>query len=87
MQTAIASSSISPYMWMSSGPSSKKPLDGEGIDAITGGILPVRAGRVPLTPRGGPQAAHLPSSRKRRGTALARGAKPPSGLMGSSTKT
>src|SRR5918997_1478139 len=27
MQTAIASSSISPYMWMSSGPSSKKPLE------------------------------------------------------------
>ena len=44
MQTAIASSSISPYMWMSSGPTSKKPLDGEGMDAITGGILPVRAG-------------------------------------------
>ena len=49
MQTAIASSSISPYMWMSSGPTSKKPLDGEGIEAITGGILPVRAGWTAVT--------------------------------------
>jgi hypothetical protein len=40
MQTVIASSSVSPYMWMVSGPSSKKPLEGDGIDAITRGILP-----------------------------------------------
>src|ERR671930_283203 len=46
MQTAIASSSISPYMWMSTGPSSKKPVSGDGIDAITRGILPI-AGRGP----------------------------------------
>jgi hypothetical protein len=47
MQTAIASSSISPDMWTSIGPSSKNPLDGEGIEAITGRILPVCTGRVP----------------------------------------
>ena len=35
MQTAIASSSISPYMWIVTGPTSKKPLSGEGIDAST----------------------------------------------------
>jgi hypothetical protein len=28
-------------MWTSTGPSSKKPLDGDGIDAITRGIVPV----------------------------------------------
>src|SRR6476646_7605698 len=33
MQAAIASSSISPYMWMCSGPRSTTPLDGEGIEA------------------------------------------------------
>jgi hypothetical protein len=27
------------------GPTSKKPFSGDGIDAITRGILPVRAGR------------------------------------------
>ncbi len=41
MQTAIASSSISPYMWIVTGPISKKPLEGDGIDAITRGILPI----------------------------------------------
>jgi hypothetical protein len=40
MQTAIASSSISPYMCTVTGPISKKPFCGEGIDAITRGILP-----------------------------------------------
>src|SRR5438876_2862053 len=43
MQAAIASSSISPYMWIVSGPRSIVPLCGEGIEAskVTGqGILP-----------------------------------------------
>src|SRR5438552_3028370 len=33
MQAAIASSSISPYMWIVSGPMSTVPLCGEGIEA------------------------------------------------------
>src|SRR3954454_1946616 len=33
MHAAIASSSISPYMWIVSGPRSRVPLCGEGIDA------------------------------------------------------
>jgi hypothetical protein len=33
-------------MWIVTGPSSKKPLSGDGIDAITRGILPIpRAAR------------------------------------------
>ncbi len=39
MQTVIASRSISPYMWMSTGPISKKPLEGDGIEAITRGAF------------------------------------------------
>jgi hypothetical protein len=30
-------------MWTVSGPSSKKPVEGDGIDAITRGILPTAA--------------------------------------------
>jgi len=33
-------------MWIVTGPISKKPFEGEGIDAITRGILPVRAERL-----------------------------------------
>jgi hypothetical protein len=38
----MPASSISPYMWIVSGPSSSVPEDGEGMDArtVTAGILP-----------------------------------------------
>src|SRR5215212_7075164 len=45
---AIPSSSIRPYMWIVSGPSSSVPEDGEGIEARSGtgrGILPARLPR------------------------------------------
>jgi hypothetical protein len=32
-------------MWIVTGPISKKPFAGEGIDAITRGIVPIRPGR------------------------------------------
>src|SRR6187200_2482920 len=45
MHAAMPASSISPYMWIVSGPSSRVPEDGEGIDArnATAGILPARS--------------------------------------------
>jgi len=39
-QAAMASRSISPYMWSTSGPMSIVPVCGEGIEAITRRILP-----------------------------------------------
>ena len=33
MQTPIAASNVSPYMWIVSGPRSTAPLPGEGIEA------------------------------------------------------
>src|SRR5215510_2088625 len=44
---AIASRSISPYMWSTSGPRSIVPECGEGIEAITGRDSALRAGRLP----------------------------------------
>ena len=42
MQAAMPASSISPYMWIVSGPSSSVPDDGDGMEArkVTAGILP-----------------------------------------------
>src|SRR5215208_1615635 len=46
MHAAIASSSINPYMWSWSGPRSRTPVDGEGIDAVTRGIYRAGARRL-----------------------------------------
>jgi hypothetical protein len=57
MQTAIASSSVSPYMWIVIGPISKKPLEGDGIEAITPRHSAVRersSSREVTNPKGGP---------------------------------
>src|SRR4051812_26207464 len=47
MHAAIASSSISPYMWIVSGPRSRVPLCGEGIDARVTRATFCPAGRTP----------------------------------------